>query len=52
MWVILFYPLWSPRCRRIRKTQAVSRNTQPNNQKTGAAWEQDYPYPECFEEVD
>lgn len=51
MWLLLFYPLWSPRCRRIRKAQAVSGN-QPHSRKTGTAWEQDYPYPECFEEVD
>jgi hypothetical protein len=48
LWVIVLYPFWSPRCRRIRREQRVSRNSPKT--KTGPAWEQDAPFPECFDE--
>lgn len=46
LWALIFYPVWSPRCRRIRKQQ----RTVSGNNKTSQAWEQDEPYPECFDE--
>lgn len=60
--IILLYPTYSPRLRRIRKLQRagqwppprasaspVSRNT-PKDKQTGPLWEQDVPFAEAFEE--
>lgn len=68
LWVLIFYPVWSPRCHRIRKAQRAqpddarsSTVTQAEKmlaehkglaRKTGDAWEQDKPYDECFDTDD
>lgn len=54
LWVLLFYPVWSPRMRRIRRRQLIDGLTKPKAKRTGTGpmWEQDKPYPECFEEDD
>lgn len=58
MWVLIFYPTWSPRCRRIRraqrktKTAGARRSTGNTSRQTGPMWEQDKPFPECFEQED
>lgn len=49
MWWLLLYPLWSPRCRRIRAE--VSRNP-ASAEIINPAWEQDYPWPECFDSME
>lgn len=49
LWVLISYPVWSPRCRRKRKAKGVSGNgASPSTRKTGPAWEQDELYPEIF----
>lgn len=55
VWVVICYPIWSPRCRRIRAAKGstgvrVSRNNP--RPKTGPAYEQDYPWPECFDDME
>lgn len=59
LWALVFYPVWSPRCRRIRKRireeeRSRARPSTPRPvprtvDKSGPKWEQDEPYPECFE---
>lgn len=61
LWALILYPIWSPRCWRIRRqlrlagaTPSISgQGTKPalakTGRQTGPMWEQDKPYAECFE---
>jgi hypothetical protein len=70
LWALIFYPVWSPRCRRLRRearwaeataqvvaqAEAVTRRAAASGQggrlgrETGPNWEQDKPFPECFDQ--
>lgn len=66
IWLVIFYPVWSPRMNWIRAKQGYHRRQAEKrkagatrstsrvsrNRQTGPKWEQDVPYPECFEEDD
>lgn len=48
-WVVVLYPLYSPRCYRLRK---IHKQNKVSRNQTGKAWEQDELFPEIFEEDD
>lgn len=64
LWVLLLYPVWSPRKWRLRKQRWQRKQERQHEHKQGAipstqpirvsqmgpAWEQDAPYPEAFDE--